>query len=166
MAWLLCVTASAPLQLPVASQTRRHELTAIPMGMILDLTDDETAALLRELDDVIDRDRYFLSTPIQTLKAIRAKIRPEPERPPLPPVQMYAPPSDRREQAARVNFRTTATMYDDWLDFLRIAGVPNSIAKFGCRKRTRFPTVGEPVVSVHGRGGISGSVRSAGLRWS
>jgi hypothetical protein len=50
----------------------------------LDLTDEETAALLRELDVLIDGDRYFLSPRIKTLKAIRAKIRPEPVRPHYP----------------------------------------------------------------------------------
>src|SRR5580704_1132034 len=48
--------------------------------MNLDLTDEETAALLRELDGIIDGDRYFLSERTKTLKAIRAKIRPEPFR--------------------------------------------------------------------------------------
>jgi hypothetical protein len=48
--------------------------------MTLDLTDEEAAALLRELDVLIDGDRYFLSPRIKTLKAIRAKIRPEPAR--------------------------------------------------------------------------------------
>jgi hypothetical protein len=48
--------------------------------MTLDLTDEETAALLRELDD-----RYFMSPRIKTLRAIRAKIRPEPMREPLSP---------------------------------------------------------------------------------
>jgi hypothetical protein len=38
----------------------------------------ETAALLRELDSLIDGDRYLMSPRIKTLKAIRAKIRPEP----------------------------------------------------------------------------------------
>ena len=51
--------------------------------MNLDLTEDETAALLRELDGIIDGDRYFLSPRIKILKAIRAKIRPEPVREPL-----------------------------------------------------------------------------------
>jgi hypothetical protein len=61
--------------------------------MNLDLTDEETAALLQELDALIDGDRYFLSPRIKTLKAIRAKIRPEPEREPLPPPpKQYAPP--------------------------------------------------------------------------
>jgi hypothetical protein len=48
--------------------------------MKLDLTDEETTALVRELDDLIDSDRYFLSPRIQILKAIRAKIRQEPPR--------------------------------------------------------------------------------------
>ena len=61
--------------------------------MNLDLTDEQTAALLRELDVLIDGDRYFLSPRIKTLKAIRAKIRPEPVRPPLPtPTKRYEPP--------------------------------------------------------------------------
>jgi len=44
--------------------------------MNLDLTDEETAVLLRELNGLIDGDRYFLSPRIKTLKAIRAKMRP------------------------------------------------------------------------------------------
>jgi len=43
--------------------------------MILDLTDDEKAALIRELDRIIEDDRYPLSPRIMTLKAIRAKLR-------------------------------------------------------------------------------------------
>jgi hypothetical protein len=60
--------------------------------MMLDLTDEETTLLLRELDHIIDRDRYFLSPCITSLKAIRAKLRPEPTREPLPPLKHYAPP--------------------------------------------------------------------------
>jgi hypothetical protein len=67
--------------------------------MNIDLTDEEAAALLRELNDIIDGDRYFLSPRIRTLKAIRSKIRPEPVREPLPPPpKRYAPP---RATAAR-----------------------------------------------------------------
>jgi hypothetical protein len=44
--------------------------------MNLDLTDEETAALLRELGGLIDGDRYFISPRIKTLRAIRAKISP------------------------------------------------------------------------------------------
>ncbi|MBV8109851.1 MAG: hypothetical protein JO012_08805, partial [Hyphomicrobiales bacterium] len=61
--------------------------------MTLDLTDHEVAALLKELNGLIDGDRYFLSNRIRTLRAIRAKIRPEPVREPLPPApKQYAPP--------------------------------------------------------------------------
>ena len=67
--------------------------------MTLELTDDEAALLLKELNGIIDGDRYFLSDRIRTLEAIRAKIRPEPAPEPLPPPpKRYAPP---RASAAR-----------------------------------------------------------------
>ena len=67
--------------------------------MNIDLTDYEAALLLKELNGLIDGDRYCLSDRIKTLKAIRAKIRPEPERKPLPPPpKPYAAP---RASAAR-----------------------------------------------------------------
>jgi len=42
------------------------------------------AALLRELNDIIAADRFPFSPRILMLKAIRAKLRPEPVREPLP----------------------------------------------------------------------------------
>jgi hypothetical protein len=72
--------------------------------MTLDLTDEETAALLRGLDSIIDGDRFPLSPRVLTLKAIRAKIRPEPIREPLPPPKRYEPPratAVRRRRAGR-----------------------------------------------------------------
>jgi len=60
--------------------------------MRLDLTDEETAILVRALDRVIEGDRYPLSPRILTLKAIRAKLRPGPVREPLPSRKHYAPP--------------------------------------------------------------------------
>ena len=70
--------------------------------MHLDLTDEETAALLKELDGLIDSDRYFLSPRIKRLKAIRAKVRPEPVREPLPPPQKrYEPPRATARQRRR-----------------------------------------------------------------
>ena len=51
--------------------------------MNLDLTDEETAALLRELDGLIDGNRYFMSQRVKTLKAIRAKIGPFATRAPI-----------------------------------------------------------------------------------
>ena len=70
--------------------------------MHLDLSDEEAAALLRELDGLIDGDRYFLSPRIKTLKAIRAKLRLEPVREPLPPpLKPYEPPRATARQRPR-----------------------------------------------------------------
>jgi hypothetical protein len=71
--------------------------------MILDLTDEETAALAWLLTKTIDDDRYPLSARIQTLKAILGKIRPEPVREPLPPLKHYEPPriGGNRRQSSR-----------------------------------------------------------------
>ena len=60
--------------------------------MDLKLSEEGTASLLRELDAVIDGDRYPFSPRIRTLTAIRDKIRPEPAREPLPAPKQYAPP--------------------------------------------------------------------------
>jgi hypothetical protein len=53
--------------------------------MTPDLTDEETAALLRELDCIIDADRYPFSSRIRTLMAIRDKLRPPTVREPVRP---------------------------------------------------------------------------------
>jgi hypothetical protein len=60
--------------------------------MNIDLSDEEAAALIKELADVTGNDRYPFSSRIQTLRAILTKLRPEPVREPLPPPKMYAPP--------------------------------------------------------------------------
>ena len=60
--------------------------------MNLDLTDEETAALTRELHDIVENDRYPFSPRVQTLRAILDKLKPEPMRKPLPPLKVYAPP--------------------------------------------------------------------------
>ena len=69
--------------------------------MNLDLTDEEAAALTHELHDIVENDRYPFSPRIRTLRAILAKLRPEPTRKPLPPLKVYAPP---RATAARRRF--------------------------------------------------------------
>ena len=48
--------------------------------MNADLSGKETAALTKELDDITRNDRYPLSERIRTLKAILAKLRPQPVR--------------------------------------------------------------------------------------
>jgi hypothetical protein len=64
--------------------------------MNLELTDEETAVLARELDAIIRNDRYPLSPRIRTLTAIRDKLRPPPMREPLPPPKVYEPPRKGR----------------------------------------------------------------------
>jgi hypothetical protein len=66
--------------------------------MHLDLTEEEAAALIKELADITGNDRYPFSSRIQTLRAILAKLRPEPAREPSLPPKLYAP---ARATAAR-----------------------------------------------------------------
>jgi hypothetical protein len=58
--------------------------------MHLDLTDEDTAALTRELAGITGSDRYPFSGRIRTLRAILAKLRAI--REPLLPPKVYAPP--------------------------------------------------------------------------
>jgi hypothetical protein len=68
----------------------------------LELNDVQTQVLIRELDEVIRNDRYFLSPRIVELKEILAMLRPEPEPPaPLPPLRNYEPPSKGRYRRRR-----------------------------------------------------------------
>jgi hypothetical protein len=60
--------------------------------MNLDLSDEQAAALLRELDQIIGNDQYPLSPRIMTLKAILGKLKPEAVREQLPPIKQYDPP--------------------------------------------------------------------------
>jgi hypothetical protein len=70
----------------------------------LDLSDEEAAALIKELADITGNDRYPFSPRIQTLRGILAKLRPEPTREPAPPPKVYSPPratAVRRRHAGR-----------------------------------------------------------------
>jgi hypothetical protein len=70
----------------------------------LDLSEEEAAALIKELADITGNDRYPFSARIRTLRAILAKLPPEPTREPLPPLKVYAPPrsmSARTRRAVR-----------------------------------------------------------------
>jgi hypothetical protein len=69
--------------------------------MHLDLSDEEAAVLTKALHNIVERDRYPFSPRIRTLRAIVAKLRPEPVREPLPPPKVYAPPSKGRYQRRR-----------------------------------------------------------------
>jgi hypothetical protein len=68
--------------------------------MILELSDEQAAALEKELTAIIDGHRYFLSPRIQILREIRNMIRPEPKREPLPEPKRYEPPPINRGRAA------------------------------------------------------------------
>jgi hypothetical protein len=67
----------------------------------LDLTDEEAAALIKELAEITGNDRYPFSSRIQTLRAILAKPRPEPAREPAPPPKVYAPPRAKATRTRR-----------------------------------------------------------------
>jgi hypothetical protein len=60
--------------------------------MNLQLNDEQTAALERELSNIVQNDRYPLSPRIRTLQAILNKFRPERKPEPLPPQKQYEPP--------------------------------------------------------------------------
>jgi len=60
--------------------------------MHLDQTDEEAAALIRELRDIVESDHYPFSPRIRTLRAILVKLRPEPVREPLPAPKVYVSP--------------------------------------------------------------------------
>jgi hypothetical protein len=60
--------------------------------MQLDLTDEESEALLRELNAIIDNDRYPLSPRVRMLRQIRAKL---PGAPPSPPRARPPTPEER-----------------------------------------------------------------------
>jgi hypothetical protein len=62
-----------------------------------ELNDAPAEALIRELRNIIQNDRYPFSPRIVVLKEILGKLQPEPARPaPLPPRRHYEPPSKGR----------------------------------------------------------------------
>ena len=69
--------------------------------MHLELTDEQTEALIRELSLIIEYDRYRLSPHIRALKEILGMLRPEPAREPLAPGRHYEPPSKGRHKRRR-----------------------------------------------------------------
>jgi hypothetical protein len=59
-----------------------------------ELTDDEAQALVRVIREAIDSDRFPLSPRVQVLRAILARLKPEPARPAASPEpRVYEPPS-------------------------------------------------------------------------
>jgi hypothetical protein len=74
----------------------RWAITPHIRGSCTLLTDEEAAALIKELADISGNDRYPFSSRIQTLRAILAKLRPEPAREPRPSPKVYASARRRR----------------------------------------------------------------------
>jgi hypothetical protein len=60
--------------------------------MNIELDDDQAAALIRELHDIIENDPYPFSPRISTLRSILEKLAPQPVREPLPKPKHYTPP--------------------------------------------------------------------------
>jgi hypothetical protein len=92
---------------PLSRQRRRcpgdhtEQITSAiftPISGVMQHLDLSDAALIKELADITGNDRYPFSARIQTLRAILAKLKPEPASEPAPPPKVYAPP---RATAAR-----------------------------------------------------------------
>jgi hypothetical protein len=81
---------SFPPGLPI-----RESLSYIS-DMDLKLSDEQAALLAKELRDLIDGDRYFLSPRVRTLQEILDMIRLEPDRSPLLPLRTYERPGKGR----------------------------------------------------------------------
>ena len=69
--------------------------------MHLELTDEQTEALIRELSQIVQNDRYPFGPRIVALKEILGQLRPEPEREPLPPRRHYELPTKGRYSRRR-----------------------------------------------------------------
>jgi hypothetical protein len=69
---------------------RSHPISGVMQH--LDLTDEEAAALIKELAEITENDRYPFSRRIQTLRAILAKLAPQPVQEPvlLPPGYVHS----------------------------------------------------------------------------
>jgi hypothetical protein len=64
--------------------------------MHLDLSDDESAALIRELHDIVESDRTPSPVASALLERSSGSSNQSPFAEPLPPPKVYAPPSKRR----------------------------------------------------------------------
>ena len=69
----------------------------------LDLTEPETAAIIRLLRHAIDEDRFPIYERVQTWQAIPDKLEPRPARAAAeaPPPRIYAPPTKGRWRPRR-----------------------------------------------------------------
>jgi hypothetical protein len=125
----------------------------------LELTDEQTEALLRELSQIVQNDRYPLSPRIVALKEILGQLRPEPERKPLPPRRHYEPPS-RAGIVGDVSPETAlAYQYGE-----RCATAPATASRRWSVSRRRVVAEAQPQCRADGRSSVAGrGVRSGTL---
>jgi hypothetical protein len=62
-------------------------------GMNLELDDEHTTALIKELSDITENSRYPFSPRIRMVREILSKLRPEPVRERLPPPRTLRAPT-------------------------------------------------------------------------
>ena len=84
----------------------------------LDLSDEQAAALLRELNNIIENDRYPLSPRIRMLRGIRAKFLTAPREPPpaRPPTPEERSPARAPAAAALGDLMTALGPCDDQIN--------------------------------------------------
>jgi hypothetical protein len=80
----------------------------------LELTDEQTERLIRELSEIIQNDRYPLSPRIVALKEILGMLLPEPAREPLPPRRYYELPSKGRYSRDEVRPLPSTPVTREW----------------------------------------------------
>jgi hypothetical protein len=117
--------------------------------MTLALTDEQAAALLKELDGIIDGDRYPLSPRIRTLVAIRAKLRPEPVREPLPEENRLAAALLLPEKQFRADIRRLGK--PETAHILKLAARYQTSKEATARRYTELSD--DPCAIVFSRGG-------------
>jgi hypothetical protein len=79
--------------------------------MSLELDEEQTAALIKELSDITENDKYPFSPRIRMLREILSKLRPEPVCKPLPPPQYYATLRATHSSAALACCRAPACLW-------------------------------------------------------
>jgi len=109
--------------------------------MQLDLTDEEAAALLRELNNIIEPDRYPLSPRIRMLRGIRAKL---PGAPPQPPPCATA--GTRRTKTRASATRWPAVALEDML-----CADGRHVDDLGRRLSEGFPSTRHQCIAVQGK---------------
>src|SRR5215469_14982208 len=101
---LLCFPKVTPVyNFPFPNRPSVDWLKPHIRAMNLEVTDEQAAALTRELSDIVKNDRYPLSPRIVALKEILGQLRPEPARAAATArsPRIYAPPTKGRWRPRR-----------------------------------------------------------------